>query len=99
MQSSVVTFGLTGRVLCTALVLGVLAWFLLFGGLFGVAGAVVWIGWIMPWSLRDIWRRAELPPTALSRLQQATAREIAEQNRSREDHPAFGEEQRPPTRW
>jgi hypothetical protein len=67
-QRSVTTFGPVGRLLATGAVLLVLAWFLLFGGFFGVAGAVIWVGWVMPRALRDVWRRAELPSTDLTRL-------------------------------
>ncbi|MCU1624925.1 MAG: hypothetical protein JWL79_3770 [Frankiales bacterium] len=67
-QPSVTTFGPVGRLLATGAVLLVLAWFLLFGGFFGLAGAVIWVGWVMPRALRDVWRRAELPSTDLTRL-------------------------------
>jgi hypothetical protein len=99
LQSSVLTFGPLGRVVCTAVLFGVLAWFVLYAGLFGIAGAVIWLGWIVPRALRDIWRPAALPPTDLSRLRETAARELAERQRPREAHSAFDEERRHPTRW
>jgi hypothetical protein len=75
-QSSVVTFGPVGRVVATVVLLAVLAWFVMFAGMFGLAGAVIWIGWVMRPALRDIWRRAELPSTDLTRLRETTAREL-----------------------
>ena len=98
-QRSVLTFGPVGRVVCTLFLMGVLAWFLLYGGLFGIAGAVVWIGWVLPRALRDTWRRAALPPTELTLLRDETARRNAEQARQRPTHPAFDEEATRPTRW
>ncbi|MDX6266496.1 MAG: hypothetical protein QOD70_1236 [Frankiales bacterium] len=75
-QSSVVTFGPVGRVLTTGVLFGVLAWFLQ-AGLFGLVGAFVWGGWIMPRALRDTWRRAPLPSTELTRLRDQTRRELS----------------------
>jgi hypothetical protein len=98
-QSSVLTFGPVGWVLVTLLILAVLAWFLLYGGLFGVAGALVWGGRLMPLALRDVWRPAALPSTDLTRLRDAAAKEDAEQRRARADHPVFDPEQPPPPRW
>lgn len=74
-QTSVTTFGPVGRVVVTALLLAVLAWFLLYAGVFGLVGAVVWVGWVLPRALRDVWRRAELPATGLTRLRDETRRE------------------------
>ena len=93
------TFGPLGRTVCTVLLLGVPALFLLWGGLFGAVGALVWCGWVLPGALRDTWRRAALPATDLTRLRDATARELAEQRRPRPDHLALDPEARPPTRW
>jgi hypothetical protein len=98
-QASVLTFGPFGRLLCTALLLAVLAWFLLYAGLYGVVGAVVWIGGIMPRALRDIWRRAALPATDLTRLRDATARELALRDRPLKTHAAFDADAPPPRRW
>lgn len=97
--SSVLTFGPLGRILCTLGLFAVLAWLVLFGGLFGLAGAVVWVGWIMPRALRDTWRRAALPDTDLTRLRKQAAREAAERQRIRADHPAFDQDSEPPARW
>ena len=99
LQSSVLTFGPVGRIVCTICLLGVLAWFLLYGGLFGFAGAIIWIGWILPRALRDIWRRAALPSTDLTRLRDRTARELAEPPRPERSHPVFEKDTGPPPRW
>jgi len=98
-QGSVLTFGPVGRVVCTLLLIVVLAWFLMYGGLFGIAGAVVWCGWVLPRALRDTWRQAALPSTELTRLRDETARQFAEQTRPRPTHAAFNEHTKPPTRW
>lgn len=98
-QSSVLTFGPIGRVVVTLVLLAVLAWFLLYGGLFGVVGALVWGGRVMPLALRDVWRRAALPSTDLTRLRDEAAREAENQRRVRADHPVFDGEQPPPARW
>ena len=74
-QSSVVTFGPLGRVLTTVALLAVLAWFLR-SGIFGLVGALVWAGWILPRALRDTWRRAPLPSTDLTRLRDETRRAL-----------------------
>ena len=68
------TFGPVGRVVATAVLLAVLAWFLVDGGVFGVVGAVVWAGWVLPRGLRDVWRKAELPETDLTRLREESRR-------------------------
>jgi hypothetical protein len=99
LQGSVLTFGPVGRILCTVGVLAVLAWFLVFGGLFGVVGAVVWSGWVLPRALRDTWRRAALPSTDLTRCRDEAARQLAEQQRPRTSNPAFDPEAPRPTRW
>ena len=93
------TFGPIGRVVCTLFLVGVLAWFVVYGGLFGIAGAVIWCGWVLPRALRDTWRRAALPSTELTRLRDQTVRQLAEQQRSRPTHPVFDAEATRPTRW
>lgn len=98
-ESSVLTFGPLGRVACTFVLLAVLGWLVLYGGLFGLAGAVIWVGWVMPLALRDIWRRAALPETDLTRLRKQSAVEARERMRTREDHPALDPEAKPPGRW
>jgi hypothetical protein len=98
-QSSVTTFGLFGRLVCTVFLLGVLAWFLLYGGLFGLAGAIIWIGWILPRALRDVWRRAALPSTELTQLRDSTARELAESQTPQRSHPVFDKDNGHPPRW
>jgi hypothetical protein len=99
LRASVVTFGPVGRIVCTVFLLAVLGWFVLYGGLFGVAGAVVWCGWVLPRALRDTWQPAQLPATDLTRLRDATAREVAEREQPQQSHAAFDPETRPPTRW
>jgi len=99
-ERSVLTFGPLGRTIATLLVLLVLAWFVMFGGAFGlVIGAVVWLGWVMPRALRDIWRRAALPSTDLTQLRDETARQLALEQRPQVAHPVFDQEQPPPGRW
>lgn len=98
-ERSVLTFGPVGRVLLTLGLVAVLAWFVLFAGLFGLVGAVVWIGWVMPMALRDIWRPAALPATDLTRLRDEVAHELEQQQRPRADHPAFDQDRPPPSRW
>jgi hypothetical protein len=93
-QSSVVTFGPLGRIAWTLGVLGVLVWFAVYAGPFGIVGIVVWVGWVVPRALKDIWRRAPLPEDDLSRLQQQAQRRPTEQA----PHPVFDGEQ-PPPRW
>lgn len=98
-QKSDVTFGLAGRLFCTLGLIGFPTLLLLYGGLFGAVGTVVWCGWLLPRALRDTWRRAELPPTDLTRLRDETARRDAEERRPRPNHPAFDPNFKPPTRW
>jgi len=98
-QASVTTFGPVGRVAITAVLVLVLAWFLMYGGIFGIAGAVVWGGRVMPLALRDVWKRAALPSTDLTRLRDEAAREAERRRRTPEDHPVFDPEQPPPPRW
>jgi len=95
----VLTFGPLGRVVCTLVVVGVFVWMVLFGGLFGVAGAVAWGGWVMPRALRDIWRPAALPSTDLTRLRDETQRQREAAARQHVEHPLFGEDPPPPQRW
>ena len=91
------TFGLGGRLVCTALLLAVPVGFVLYAGPFGLMGALVWTGWLLPRALRDTWRRAALPSTELTRLQAAAARELPQ--RVAGPHPVFDPERRFPTRW
>ena len=93
------TFGLGGRLVCTALLLAVPVWFVAYAGPLGLMGALIWTGWLLPRALRDTWRRAALPTTELTRLQAATARELAEPPRVAGSHPVFDPERRFPTRW
>lgn len=98
-QSSDLTFGPVGRVVCTLLLLAVPLWFLQYGGLFGIVGAVVWCGWVLPRAWRDVWRRAALPATDLTVLRDETRRRLAEEQRERPPHPAFDQDAPPPPRW
>ena len=90
------TFGPVGRVVATTMLFAVAAWFLFFGGLFGIAGLVVWCGTIMPRALRDLWRRAPEVATDLTRLRDESRRQA--QVREAE-HPLFGKDPEPPARW
>ncbi|HUR15273.1 MAG TPA: hypothetical protein VM097_12360 [Mycobacteriales bacterium] len=99
LQASVLTFGPVGRVITTLVLLAVPAWFLLYGGLFGLVGVVTWVGWVLPRALRDTWRRAALPSTELTRLRDEAARQAQDERRARADHPAFDQDQPPPSRW
>ena len=57
------TFGPAGRLACTVVLLLVLA-LLIVGGLvvmFAWGGALIWVGVIMPWALRDIWQAGKVP--------------------------------------
>ena len=98
-QSSVLTFGPIGRLVCTALLFAVLAWFVVYAGMFGLVGAVLWIGLVMPRALRDIWRPAALPETDLTRLRERTARELTHRDRPQESHSAFDPDVERPKRW
>ena len=66
-QRSVLTFGPAGRLVATALVLLPALWA---GGLGlpGLIAAAMWLLFVVPVALRDVWRRAELPPTELTAL-------------------------------
>jgi hypothetical protein len=51
------SFGLTGRIICTILLLIPLAFFVyLATQLIGIGGIVVYGGIICPWALRDLWK-------------------------------------------
>lgn len=94
-----VTFGPIGRLVATAVVGSVLLWFLLYAGLWGWPGLLIWGGYYMPRALRDIWRPAALPPTDLTRLRDETARQAAAEARPLGQHLALNPDQAPPTRW
>ena len=98
-QSSVLTFGPVGRIVASTLITLVLAWFLYYGGLWGIPGVVIWGGYFMPRALRDIWRPAALPSTDLTRLRDEAAPEAELKNRPEQTHIAFDPDQPPPTRW
>jgi hypothetical protein len=95
--ASVRTFGPVGRLACTALLLLVLWWFQRTP--FGWLGAIMWLFFVMPWALRDIWRPAQLPPTDLTRLRDAEALRIAWESREPESNPALDPNGTPPRRW
>ncbi len=76
-RTSVVTFGPMGRVLCTLVIIGVPVCLFRFGGLFGLAGVVIWCGWVLPGALMDTWQRAVLPSTDLARLRDITSAQLA----------------------
>ncbi len=77
----------------------VLLWFLLYAGLWGWPGLVIWGGYFMPRALRDIWRPAALPATDLTLLRDQAAREAEAARRPKRTHPAFDPDQVPPARW
>ena len=95
-SASAVTFGPLGRVLCTVGLLGVPLWLAVFGGVSGLVGAVVWCGWLAPRALRDTWRRAPLPATDLTRLEEQSRRAAAPPPGP---HPAFDDRAQPLSRW
>jgi hypothetical protein len=99
-QSSVLTFGPLGRLAATAFVGLILVWFLVYGGLWGIPGIIIWGGYFMPRALRDIWRPAALPSTDLTRLRDEASLEAELKNRPERTHLALDpEEPPPPTRW
>jgi hypothetical protein len=55
---SEVSFGLTGRIVLTVLLLIPLAWFIYLATHYfiGIGGIVVYGGVVVPWALRDLWR-------------------------------------------
>ena len=55
---SATTFGPVGRVIATFLLLVPVAFFFV-AGMFW-AGGFIWIFIVVPWALRDIWRRARI---------------------------------------
>lgn len=66
-ERSDLTFGPVGRAVVTAIVLLPTVWFGSLG-LPGFLAAAMWLVFVVPPALRDVWRRAELPPTDLTRL-------------------------------
>ena len=82
-----VTFGPVGRLVATGLALAPVWWFVVYGGVFGIVGLIVWVPFLLPWVLRDIWRRVP------------DGRELP--HLSWPDHDADGgiEERRGPSRW
>ncbi len=59
-RSSAVTFGLRGRLIATVLMVLPLWWFYKTAMVGGLAGLLIWTFVILPWALRDIWRRARV---------------------------------------
>ncbi|MFL6136549.1 MAG: hypothetical protein ACJ74O_01970 [Frankiaceae bacterium] len=57
-----VTFGPVGRIVATVLVCVPDAWFAFGTGGFGFYGLVLWTVVVVPWALRDIWRRVPTVP-------------------------------------
>lgn len=68
LQKSVVTFGPAGRAAATVVVLLPLVWMAMAGAA-GLIGFALWLGWVVPRAVRDIWRRAELPTSHFARIQ------------------------------
>ena len=96
--ASEITFGPVGRIVATALVVGVVWWLNQVLGIFFLvlAGAFLWQ--VVPQALRDIWRPVRLPPT-----EQDAIRAKAEAMRLDELPPTPPEspiDERPaPSRW
>jgi len=67
-ERSVLTFGPLGRVVATVVVLLPLAWFALYANMWGMVGVPLYLIWVVPRALRDVWRPAALPATELTRL-------------------------------
>jgi len=59
-RSSPTTFGPVGRVIATVVIVGPAVVMALLPGMAGVAGAAMWTVLIVPWGLRDVWRRGRL---------------------------------------
>ncbi len=97
-EQSVVTFGPFGRVVATLALLFPPVWLLWLAGPLGIFGAVIWCGGVLRPGLRDVWRRAPLPETDLTRLEAQAAREAREAEREPRTHRAFDGDP-PPTRW
>jgi hypothetical protein len=56
------TFGPVGRIVATVLVCLPVWWFLFYTGGFGMVGLLLWVLVVLPWALRDIWRRVPTVP-------------------------------------
>lgn len=93
---SEVTFGPVGRVVATIVVLLPLVWLLTSAGLYGIVGVVIYGTTLVPWALRDIWRRTRRAATEDELLQARLAAELA---RDRATEQAAAEDRTPPTRW
>jgi hypothetical protein len=97
-EQSVSTFGPFGRVTATLALLAPPVSLLWTAGPFGIFGAVIWCGWVLRPGLSDVWRRAPLPETDLTRLAAEAAREAREAEREPRTHRAFDGDP-PPARW
>ena len=91
-RSTEVTFGLRGRVVVSLVLLLPLVMFLQ-AGLLGLAGLVVWLGVVLPWALRDLWREVPHPGRArVEREHLMAPRPETDDDVAITDRPA-------PTRW
>ena len=59
-RASTTSFGLFGRLVMTVLLL-VPVWWFWSVQIFAWPGLVIWVGFLLPWALRDTWRRTRLP--------------------------------------
>ena len=91
-RSTEITFGPVGRVVMTgALLLPVL--FFLSGGMLGVVGLVIWVGFVLPRGLRDVWREVPRP----GQVREDRAHLMAPREDSPDDVGITDRE--PPRRW
>ena len=98
-QRSVVTFGPTGRVVATGLMLLPLWWLVFYAGVFGLAASFMWLIVVLPRALRDIWRPAVLPSTELTRLRDAAVRAAEAQRDAAAKQTDGAAKPDPPRRW
>jgi hypothetical protein len=65
-RASTTTFGLFGRLVCTAVLLGVPIWMIFYCGPAFVVALIAWVI-VAPRFLRDVWREADTPAGELAR--------------------------------
>lgn len=98
-QRSVVTFGPVGRVVATVLAVAPLWWLVFGAGVLGIVGAAMWLFFVLPRALADIWRPALLPTTDLTRLRDAAHREAELQRGAGLGPDGVVPRPDPPRRW
>ncbi|HET6818382.1 MAG TPA: hypothetical protein VFH66_14235 [Mycobacteriales bacterium] len=95
--ASEVTFGPVGRIIATAVVLGVVCWINNVLGIFGMVFLAIYASQVLPTALRDIWQPVRLPPT-----EQDVIRAQADAMRRAEEPPTSDSPiatRQAPTRW